>query len=105
MSFASFKIDVTNKLFTYKSLQDLALNNPQRLICHKTQPNQVNPHCWSFFSSLPLATYKIVKWSIQIYWHSIVTGNQRLSRHINHQTILTDMWGDNKWQTWHWWKD
>ena len=43
MSSDSFKNDVTDKLFTYKSYiiymykQDLVLNNPQELICHKTQ--------------------------------------------------------------------
>ena len=43
-----FFLKVTNKLFTYKLYiiytymykQDLALNNPQGLICNKTQPNQ-----------------------------------------------------------------
>ena len=47
MSCGSFKNYVTNKLFAYKScvcvcvcvcVKDLALNNQQRLICHKTQP-------------------------------------------------------------------
>ena len=45
MSFGSFRNDVIYKLFTYKSYifsiymykQDLALNSPQGLICHKTQ--------------------------------------------------------------------
>ena len=43
MSFGSFKI-VTNKLFVYKSYiytQDMALNNLQGLICHKTQPTNL----------------------------------------------------------------
>ena len=39
---SSFK-NVTYKLFTYKSYihkkHDFTLNNLQRLICHKTQPN------------------------------------------------------------------
>ena len=36
----SFKNKVTHKLFIYKSYikMDLALNNPQGLICHKPQP-------------------------------------------------------------------
>ena len=39
--------NVINKLFTnpiyliYIYKEDLALNNPQWLICHKTQPNQI----------------------------------------------------------------
>ena len=43
MGFGSIKNKVTNKLFSYESLmyeQELALNNPQELICHKTQPNK-----------------------------------------------------------------
>ena len=39
----SFK-NVINKLYVYKSYlykEDLALNNLQWLICHKTQPNQI----------------------------------------------------------------
>ena len=47
MSTGLFKNNVTNKQFTYKSYiqniykykQNLALNNPQGLICHKAQPN------------------------------------------------------------------
>ena len=43
MSSGLFK-NVTDKLFTYKSYkQDLALNNQQGMICHKTQPNFINP--------------------------------------------------------------
>ena len=38
MSFDLFKNNVTYKSYIYK--QDLALNNPQGLICHKTQPKQ-----------------------------------------------------------------
>ena len=38
MSSGLFKNNITNKLFAFK--QDLVLNNPQGLICHKTQPNQ-----------------------------------------------------------------
>ena len=43
ISFGSFK-DVIYKLCIYKSYvykEDLALNNLQWLICHKTQPNQI----------------------------------------------------------------
>ena len=43
MSCGLFKNNVTYKLFTYKSYNykwDLALNDPQRLICHKMQLNQ-----------------------------------------------------------------
>ena len=28
--------------------QDLALNNPQSLVCHKTQPRQLNIFCYKF---------------------------------------------------------
>ena len=44
MSSGLFKMSSTNYLFTnhiylmYMHKQDLALNNLQRLICHKTQP-------------------------------------------------------------------
>ena len=48
MSTGSFKNNITYKLlFAYESYyiymykQDLALNNPQGLICYKTQPNQI----------------------------------------------------------------
>ena len=44
MSFGLFKSNITYKLFVYKLYickQDLALNNPQKLICYKTQPNQM----------------------------------------------------------------
>ena len=40
---SSFKNKVTNKSFDYESKlykQDLALDNPQGLICHKTPNNQ-----------------------------------------------------------------
>ena len=52
MSSDSFKNNVTYKLFVYKSYkmfkQDLALNNSQGLICHKTQPNhyQIGINSW-----------------------------------------------------------
>ena len=34
-----YKQDLTYLIFMYK--EDLALNNLQWLICHKTQPNQI----------------------------------------------------------------
>ena len=43
MSSGSFK-DLIYKLFVYKLYmyeEDLALNNPQWLICHKTQQDQI----------------------------------------------------------------
>ena len=55
MNFGSFK-NVNYKLFAYNIYiyvcvcvcvceHDLALNNPQGLICHKTQADQTNHHC------------------------------------------------------------
>ena len=47
MSTNSFKNNVNYKLFVYKSYliymykEDLALNNLQGLICHKTNQNQI----------------------------------------------------------------
>ena len=37
------------KLYMYK--EDLALNNLQWLICHKTKPNQTKPKMFSYGSS------------------------------------------------------
>ena len=52
MTSDSSKDDVTNKLFAYKSYmheQDLALNNPEGLICHKTKPtNQPTKHIYTY---------------------------------------------------------
>ena len=46
MGSCSFKNNVNGKLFTYKLYmykQDLALNNPQGLICYKTQAKHKLP--------------------------------------------------------------
>ena len=53
MSSGLFKNNVTYKLFAYKSYMiyiyqdDLALNNLQGLIWHKTQPNQTYMCVWA----------------------------------------------------------
>ena len=69
MNSGSFKNDITNKLFTYKSYrynayvykQDLTLNNPEGLIFHKTQPNQTN-HLFFFAKLIRLISfYKLRK--------------------------------------------
>ena len=38
----------------YLIKMDLALNNLQRLICHKTKPNQTKPNQYIFFPFKPL---------------------------------------------------
>ena len=61
-------------------IKDLVLNNPQRLICHKTQPNSTWNWFWYYFSNVSLITLFnmnfIAKWCENIFrgcwfqiWH------------------------------------
>ena len=49
----SHKTQPNNVYLIYMYREDLALNNLQRLICHKTQPNQtlITPPSYGFNSS------------------------------------------------------
>ena len=59
-NFGSFE-SVTYKLFIYKSCiwyireQNLALYNPQWLICHKTQPTNHQFNFWTVFAFTPVS--------------------------------------------------
>ena len=71
----SFKNTVTNKLFTYK--YDLALNNPQGFICHKT-PNNLSlrlycVHIPPFSLSISLSLYIYIY--IYIHFSSFITSS------------------------------
>ena len=77
MNYGLFK-NVTFKLFTCKSYKhNLALNNPQRLICHKTQleslssryamtDRQKNDICW-FIIRLHKTSDKLTSENVKIF--------------------------------------
>ena len=86
MSFGLFKNNVTNKLFIYKSYvfyiymykQDLALNNQQVLICHKTQQT---------YKQLFMSTSNKCDWKV---WTHI---GRYFDKNIL-QVVCHDAWGE-----------